>query len=68
MKTAIPTRPDRERGSILVLSSVGLVLAMVATALSVDLGRLAQERRKNQKVADLAALDAVRVLPLGDAL
>ena len=32
----------------------------MAAALSVDLGRLAQEKRRYEKVADLAALDAVR--------
>lgn len=55
-------RPD-ERGAILVLSAVGVVLAMIAAALAVDIGFLAQEARTDQKVADLAALDAVRALP-----
>lgn len=54
--------PD-ERGAILVLSAVGVVLAMIAAALAIDLGSLAQEARADQKVADLAALDAVRALP-----
>jgi uncharacterized membrane protein len=49
-----------ERGAILVMSTVGFVLAVICSALAVDLGTLAQERRRNQKVADLAALDAVR--------
>lgn len=52
-----------ERGQILVLAAVGLVLAMVAAALAIDLGSVAEVARRNQKVADLAALDAVRVLP-----
>lgn len=57
-------RHDRdERGSILILSTVGLVLALIATSLAVDTGFLAHEVRIDQKVADLAALDAVRVLP-----
>jgi uncharacterized membrane protein len=51
-----------ERGAILVMSTVGFVLAVICAALAVDLGTLAQERRRNQKVADLAALDAVRDL------
>ncbi|MDQ4089729.1 MAG: hypothetical protein M3163_05445, partial [Actinomycetota bacterium] len=55
-------RPD-ERGAVLVLAVVGVVLAMIASALAVDLGFLAQEARTDQKVADLAALDAVRALP-----
>ncbi len=60
------SRPEQrhdERGAILVLAAVGVVLAMIAAALAVDLGFLAQEARRNQKVADLAALDAARVLP-----
>lgn len=52
-----------ERGAILVLSAVGLVLALIAGGLAVELGFLAQEARDNQKVADMAALDAVRMLP-----
>lgn len=57
------TRKKDERGAILVLSTVGLVLALIAGGLAVDIGFIAQEARDNQKVADLAALDAVRVLP-----
>ena len=53
---------DDEKGAILVLSIVGVVLAMIFSAMAVDLGFTAQEARRNQKVADLAALDAVRDL------
>lgn len=52
-----------EHGAILILSAAGLVLAMIMAALAVDLGMLASEIRTDQKVADLAALDGVRVLP-----
>ena len=55
-------QPD-EKGAILVLSAIGLVVAMIAAGLAVDIGRLASYARTDQKVADLAALDAVRVLP-----
>lgn len=55
-------RRHDERGSILILSVVGLIVAVIATALAVDLGTLAQEKRFDQKVADLSALDAVRGL------
>ena len=51
-----------ERGSILVLSTVGVVVAIISAALAVDLGRLAQAKRFDQKVADMAALDASRDL------
>ncbi|MDQ4132513.1 MAG: hypothetical protein M3179_04730 [Actinomycetota bacterium] len=60
------TTSDRQRdekGAILVLAAVGVVMAMIAAALAIDLGFLAQEARRNQKVADLAALDAARVSP-----
>lgn len=56
-------RQDGERGAILIIATIGIVLAVVSAALAVDLGRQAQEARRNQKVADLAALDAVRALP-----
>ncbi len=52
-----------ERGAILVLAAVGIVVAMIAAALAIDIGGLAQDARQDQKVADLAALDAVRGLP-----
>lgn len=48
-----------ERGAILVLATAGVVVALISTALAVDLGRLAATKRTNQKVADLAALDAI---------
>lgn len=49
-----------ERGAILVLSAAGMVVALIASALAIDIGRLAQAAREDQKIADLAALDAVR--------
>ena len=52
-----------EKGAILVLAAGGMVLAMIASALAVDLGFLASEARVTQRIADLAALDAARVLP-----
>lgn len=52
-----------ERGAILIMATAGVVLAVVAAALAVDLGTLAQERRRDQKVADLAAIDAARDFP-----
>jgi uncharacterized membrane protein len=50
----------RERGSISVMAAAGLVTAILAAALAVDLGRVVWSRRELQAVADLAALDAVR--------
>ena len=57
-----PRRPE-ERGAVLVMAAVGMVLSMIAGGLAIDLGRLAQTARENQKVADLAALDASRDVP-----
>ncbi|MEA2703241.1 MAG: hypothetical protein QOD63_1186, partial [Actinomycetota bacterium] len=51
-----------ERGAMLVLSAVGLVVALIFTALAVDIGFLAADKRTDQKIADLAALDASRDL------
>ncbi|MDQ3977960.1 MAG: hypothetical protein M3314_00185 [Actinomycetota bacterium] len=52
-----------ERGAVLFLAVAGVILSTIAAALAVDLGRLAAEKRTDQKVADLAALDGVRGLP-----
>ncbi len=52
-----------ERGALAVLAAVGIVVAMIAASFAVDLGTLAEEARQDQKVADLGALDGVRVLP-----
>ncbi|MEY2568991.1 MAG: hypothetical protein QOE35_3520 [Actinomycetota bacterium] len=51
-----------ERGVVLIMAAVGLLLALVASALAVDLGRQASEKKEDQLIADLAALDAVREL------
>lgn len=61
MRPSLSVRRD-ERGSILILSTVGVIVAMISAALAVDLGRLAQSKRFSQKVADMAALDASRDL------
>ena len=56
---------------MLVLSAAGLVLAMIFAALAVDIGFLAADKRTDQKIADMAALDASRNLnniqPLAEA-
>ncbi len=55
-----PLRTGDEKGAILVLSVVGVVLAVIAAALAVDLGRLAADKRDDQRIADMAAIDASR--------
>lgn len=54
--------PRDERGVILVMAVPGLILAVLALSLSVDIGRQVFEKRNDQSVADLAALDAARSL------
>lgn len=59
---SMASRNTDERGSVIVLAAVGIVVSVIAAALAVDLGRLASDKRDDQKVADLAALDASRDL------
>jgi uncharacterized membrane protein len=56
-------RRREERGAIILLATVGVVVAMIAGGLAVDLGTLSVEGRSDQRIADLAALDAIRALP-----
>lgn len=50
----------RERGAIHLIAAAALMAAVLASALAVDVGRLSWQRRDLQRVADLAALDAMR--------
>ena len=53
---------DRERGAVLIIVSICLAFLVVATALTVDIGRLSARRRDLQAVADVMSLDLVRQL------
>ncbi|HVT78915.1 MAG TPA: hypothetical protein VHD87_17875 [Acidimicrobiales bacterium] len=55
-----------ERGAILVMAVPALVLCIAAAALGIDIGRIAIDKRSDQSVADMAALDAARAV--GDIL
>jgi uncharacterized membrane protein len=57
------TRKRDEQGAILILGSVGMVMAVIMASLAIDTGTLAQDARRNQLVADMVALDAMRALP-----
>lgn len=59
----IVRRRRDEQGSILILACVAMVVAVIMGSLAIDLGFLAQEARRDQLVADMVALDAVRALP-----
>lgn len=63
LRTLAARRAQRdERGAVLILAAVGLLLALVSSALAVDIGRQASEKKADQLIADLAALDAAREL------
>lgn len=51
-------RSQRERGASLIMALVFMLVAVSSLALVVDTARLYVEKRKLQRVADLAALDA----------
>lgn len=51
-----------EEGSVTLLTGVAMVALVGATALAVDVGRLAWSDREAQSTADLVALDAVRAV------
>lgn len=55
-----------QRGAIAILAAVGLPIAILATVLVIDTGRLFLERRDLQKMADTAALEAISRLPSGN--
>ncbi len=52
----------RDRGAVLVIAVPVVAMAIVASALGIDLGRIALDKRKDQNVSDLAALDAARAV------
>jgi uncharacterized membrane protein len=51
-----------ERGAGLILGALFAAVAVLAAALSLDIGSLVLRKRTNQRVADLASLDGVRGL------
>lgn len=51
--------PARQRGAIGLMATITLALALGFTVLVVDSGRLYLEQRKLQRMADVAALEAV---------
>jgi uncharacterized membrane protein len=53
---------ERDRGAVLPIVALSLVVLMTMTAFSVDLGRQILRRRQAQTVADVVALDLARQL------
>ena len=59
----VPSRRSRnERGAVIIIVIPAMVMAIFACALGVDVGRIAVDKRNDQGVADVAALDAARAL------
>lgn len=57
-----------ERGALIIIAAMLLTLMAMATALSLDISGRVAELRRDQAVADLAALDASRALLSNPAL
>lgn len=55
-----------QRGAFSIIAAVTLIMMLALLALVVDSGRLYLEKRRLQKIADVAALEAVARLPNGD--
>ncbi len=53
---------DGERGAVLVFAAVGLVVAIFAAAMAIDVGSVIWRKRDLQVVADLAATDTAQQL------
>ena len=63
----IAARGDRERGAVLVITSIAMVAMIGATALAVDIGQVTNNNRNLQSAADVIALDAARAITGGTA-
>ncbi|WP_158608377.1 pilus assembly protein TadG-related protein [Stagnimonas aquatica] len=62
-KTLHPRAPrHRQAGAVAVFAALTLVALLSALALAVDVGRLYYAQRDTQRLADVAALDASRVV------
>jgi len=51
-----------ERGAVVIITAISMLMIMAALALAVDIGDLIWRKREIQGVADLGSLDAVRAL------
>lgn len=51
-----------ERGAVVIITAVSMLMILSAVALAVDIGDLVWRKREIQGVVDLASLDAVRAL------
>jgi uncharacterized membrane protein len=51
-----------ERGAVVILTAISMLMIISAVALAVDIGDLVWRKREIQGIVDLASLDAVRAL------
>ena len=52
--------PTRQRGSVVVYTGITLLAVLTASVIAIEMGRVYSSNRNLQKMASLAALDAVR--------
>jgi hypothetical protein len=65
LRALIRERADDERGAVLVLSALVLVLLLMIAGLVVDIGLVRTDRQQNKSAADLAVTAGLRNLELG---
>lgn len=58
----LPVPIRRDRGAVIPLVAVCLVLLVITAALAIDIGRLSVSGRETRNVADIAAIDSVKFL------
>lgn len=61
MRHTRPASLKRQRGFAAIFAAIAMVAMLSAVALSIDVGRLYTAQRDLQKLANIAALDAVRI-------
>lgn len=61
MRDARLAAPVQQRGFAAVFGAIAMIAMLSAVALAIDIGRLYNAQRNLQKLADVAALDAVRI-------
>lgn len=59
---------DGERGAVLVFAAVGIVVAILAAAMAIDVGSVIWRKRDLQVVADIAAADTAKQLAVAPSV
>ncbi|MGH9003321.1 MAG: hypothetical protein ACRDYV_09345, partial [Acidimicrobiia bacterium] len=62
LSARLRARNDDERGAVMVLVAVSMVVFIGSTALAVDIGQLTNTNRNLQAIADSVAMDASRAI------